>query len=75
MATSIAAVATICASPPTAQVARNRALRSGRTPPLSTQAKPAMTTANGSPNRKRTSVAPHGPASASRPRCVALRAT
>src|SRR5690349_19729836 len=34
-----------------------------------------MAIENGSPNRKRTSVAPHGPASPMSPRCNALRAT
>jgi hypothetical protein len=75
MAVSIAAVAPIWNAAPATQASQNFALGCSVSPGVSDTAMSANTAANGRPNRKRTRVAPQGPAPPMIERCAALRAT
>ncbi len=75
MATSSAAEASIWLNAPVEAASQNAGPKLGRAPGDRAAIAAQAASENGSPNRNRTSVAPHGPASPSNPRCRALRAT
>ena len=75
MAVSRAAVAPTWAAAPRPAATQNRAVNCGEASGQTSQQTATKTRVNGRPNRTRTSVAPHGPASPMSPRCSALRAT
>ena len=60
---------------PVETASQNTGPKLGRAPGDSAATSAQTASENGSPNRNRTSVAPHGPASSMIPRCKALRAT
>src|SRR5436190_9575532 len=75
MATSRLAVAAIWAIAPSTTATAKRTLGCGAACGVSAATTPKIASENGRPNRNRTSVAPHGPASPTSPRWSALRAT
>ena len=71
---SIKAVPPICVSAPTIIQPANAPFTAGRPAPVTPSTTARNNSANGSPNRKRTSVAPAAPSLPVNSRCMALRA-